>query len=77
MGVMSDLHGNYANTVFSREFKYPGQTLGTMTLKRIGIGPWFVGAHPGTDLILFLQDLHHGFDVGRIVHGAEAGKYMK
>ena len=77
MRVMSDLHGNHANTILSRELKYPGQALGTMTLEGIGIGPRFVGAHSGTNLTLFLQDLHHGFDVSRIVYGAQASKYMK
>ena len=75
--VMGHFHGDDTDTVFACELKHPGQTRGAVALEGIGVGPWLVGTHPGANLPLFLKKFHHGFNIGGVVHSAQARENMK
>ena len=74
---MRDFHGDHADTVFARKFKYPGEALSAVALEGIGIGSGFVGTHPGANLSLLLKQFHHGFDIGRIVDRTQTRENME
>lgn len=77
VALMRDLHRDHADSVLAGQFERVRKAAPAETLESVRAAPGFVGAHPGADLPLALERLHHGLDTLAAVHGAEPGENVE
>ena len=77
MRIVGHFHGYHTDAILARKFEYPRQTTGAVSLEGIGAGTRLVGTHARTLLAVVGKSAHHGFNVGLVIHSAQAGKDMQ